>query len=158
AIRDIESFTYSGVKAFVLNAMIGAQDLAKIATLANQLNISAIPVETNTSRANIEVTATKTNNDGTRNVPMLSAPVRSDGTFVLYPFPASKDDPNSYDLVIHGPRVQTVIIKAVPVAVGSPDTATTVSLSNLTLAAANTFAVNVTQMSPVSPRGALVSF
>src|SRR5262249_32953548 len=76
----------------------------------------------------------------------------------LYPFPASKNDPDSYDLVIHGPRVQTVIIKAVPVSAGSPDTASTVSLSNLTLAAANTFAVNVTQTSPVSPRGALGGF
>jgi hypothetical protein len=138
--------------------MIGAQDLAKVATLASQLNISAIPVEANTGRADIEVTATKPNSDGTRNVPVLSAPVRSDGTFVLYPFPASSDDPSSYDLVIHGPHVQTVIIKAVPIVSGSPATASTVSLSNLTLAAATAYAVNVTQASPVSPRGALVGF
>jgi hypothetical protein len=158
AARDIAPFTYSDVPGFVLNAMVGAQDLAKVATIASQLDINAIPIDGNTARPDVQVTATRPNADGTRNVPVLSAPVRSDGTFVLSPFPNGSGDPDSYDLVIHGPQVQTVIIKSVPVSTGSAATAATVSLSNLTLAAANFYFVNVAAGSPVSPRGARVGF
>jgi hypothetical protein len=89
----------------------------------------------------------------------LSAPLRSDGTFILYPFMTDKDSPPTYDLVIHGPGIQTMIIKSVPVQSGSPSSAATVNLNNVALVkAAATYPVNVATASPVATRGARVGF
>ena len=158
AARDVVPFTYSGVTSFVLNASLTGSDVTDAGTIRSQVNIGSIVVETNTNRAEIQVTAETPNADGTRNVPVLSAPVRSDGTFVLYPFPTDTDSPTAYDLVIHGPRVQTVIVKAVPVTKGSPTTATTVALSSITLVPVTPYTVNVDSANVVTPRGARVGF
>jgi hypothetical protein len=107
----------------------------------------------------VQVTATTPNSDKTRNVPVLSAPVRSNGTFVLYPFPMDDNSPTTYDLVIHGPGIQTVIIKSVPVQSGSASSAATVNLNNLALVnAASTYLVNVATGTPLAARGARVGF
>lgn len=158
AARDIAPFKFSDQPGFVLNSTLTGQDLAKVGTIRSQITISTIPADTNTGRPDIQVTAETPNSDSTRNVVVMSAPVRSDGSFVLYPFPMTSTSPTTYDLVIHGPKVQTVIIKAVPVSSGTPTSATTVSLGNLSLVAATSYAVNVAEANPVSPRGARVGF
>jgi hypothetical protein len=69
------------------------------------------------------------------------------------------DSPSSYDLVIHGPGIQTMIIKSVPVQSGSPTSAATVNLNNVALTpAASTYPVNVATASPLATRGARVGF
>ena len=158
AASDIAPFRFSDKPGYVLSPTLTGQDLANAGTIRGQIGITAIVSDTNIGRPDIQVTAEKPNADGTRNVPVMSAPVSSDGTFILYPFPTDSAAPTTYDLVIHGPNVQTVIIKAVPIASGTPSTATTASLSNLVLAAATPYPVNVDAASPVAPRGARVAF
>ena len=58
----------------------------------------------------------------------------SDGSFVLYPLTTNASSAGAattttYDLVIHGPLIDTVIIKSVPASVAAPAAATSVALS-----------------------------
>ena len=159
ANRDLARFVYTKQVGFALNPRFVGYDLAKVGTIRSQLSISALKLDTNTGRPNVQVTATTPNSAKTRNVPVLSAPVRSDGTFILYPFPMKDDSPKTYDLVIHGPGIQTIIIKSVPVQSGSATSASTVNLNNPALvAASSTYPVNVATGTPVATRGARVGF
>jgi hypothetical protein len=86
-----------------------------------------------------------------------SAPVRSDGTFTLYPLATSSSSPTSYDLVIHGPAIATIVVKGIAVNVGDPASTTPVSIGTITPRAATSFKVNLTTTTPL-PAGALVGF
>jgi hypothetical protein len=158
AARDVAPFRFGAQPGFVLNSTLTGQSLATVGTIRSQINVALITVNTNIGRPDIQVTAETPNSDSTRNVAVMSAPVGSNGSFVLYPLPRTTGSPTKYDLVIHGPRVQTVIIKAVPVGSGTPSSATAVSLGNLALVAATSYAVNVAAANLVSPRGARVGF
>jgi uncharacterized protein DUF4382 len=159
ANRDISRFTFSGQPGFALNANLTGQDLADVGTIRSQIGLGSLTLDPNSNRPDVQVTAEKPSSDGSRNIPVLSAPVRNDGTFVLYPFPMDDDAPTTYDLVIHGPAIQTIIIKSVPVQSGNPNTAATINLNSpaLSLAAA-TFPVNVATTSPLTARGARIGF
>ncbi len=158
ASRDIARFTYSDQPGFALNARLTGQDLANVGTIRSQLSLGALTLDSNTSRPDVQITAEMPSSDGTRNIPVLSAPLRSDGTFVLYPFPMDRDAPTTYDLVIHGPQIQTFIIKSVPVQSGTPSSAATVNFGNAVLVlAADTYLVNIATTS-AAPRGARVGF
>jgi hypothetical protein len=159
AVRDIARFTFTDQTGFALNARLVGYDLDGVGTIRSQLSTSALTVDTNTNRFDVQVTAETPSKDGSRNVPVLSAPLRNDGTFILFPFPMDKDAPTTYDLVIHGPGIQTVIVKSVPVQSGTPTSAATVNLNNIALAvAASTYPVNVSTTTPVATRGARVGF
>ena len=159
ATRDLARFVYTNQVGFTLNPQLAGFDLASAGTIRSQLNLSAITADVASGRPDVQVTAEKPNTAGTRNVPVLSAPLRTDGTFILYPFPTDKNSPTTYDLVIHGSGIQTMIIKAVPVQSGSATSATTVNLgSPAVVKAATTYPVNVATANPVSPRGARVGF
>ncbi len=81
----------------------------------------------------------------------------ADGSFTLYPLSTASGAPGTYDLVIHGPAVETVIVKSVPVTAGAPGTTTAV-LGALTLTSATPYLVNVNMSSPASPTSSLVGF
>ena len=159
AARDIARFAYTDQVGFALNARLTGQDLADVGTIRSQLSLGSLVVDTNTSRPDVQVTAEMPSTDGTRNIPVLSAPLRSDGTFILYPFPMDDSAPTTYDLVIHGPKIRTFIIKSVPVQTGNPSTATTVSLNSLALVlATNTYPVNVATANSLTARGGRIGF
>src|SRR5262249_54081990 len=106
---------------------------------------------------NIQVTAESLSADGSRHVVVNSAPVSTNGSFTLYPLSTSSSSPTSYDLVIHGPTIATVIVKGVTVNVGAPSSTTPVSVGTITPRQATSFTVNVTNTNPL-PAGALVGF
>src|SRR5262249_5192278 len=105
----------------------------------------------------IQVTAEKLSEDSTRRIEVASAPVTSNGAFTLYPLPLdSSASSTTYDLVIHGPAIRTVIIRDVPVNKGAPSNSTNVPLGTVTMTPSDSFAANTS--TPVSPRGARVGF
>ena len=61
-----------------------------------------------------QVAAEGLSSDGTRHVVAATTRVGTDGTFILYPLSTASGAASTYDIVIHGPEIQTVIIKAVP--------------------------------------------
>jgi hypothetical protein len=163
--HDLVPFTYSSEPGFILNPHLVAYDLSTAGTIQGAVDISALTTTSTTASGNadIEVSAETLSSDGTRHVIVKSTPVLSDGSFVLYPLTTNATSTDAtttttYDVVIHGPLIDTVIIKSVPASVGAPAAATTVTLSNVALASSNDYAVNVSTATPFTTAGALVQF
>jgi hypothetical protein len=167
--KDLVPFTYGSATGMLLNPHVSAYDSSAVGAVTGTLNISGLTglaVAGNTTFVNIQVTAESLSADGTRHVAVNSAPVHSDGTFTVYPLATTSASPTSYDMVIHGPGIQTIIVKsvAVNVAASSSTTPTPVSIGTLTPIAAISFAVNLTNTAALPagtlalPAGARVGF
>jgi hypothetical protein len=104
----------------------------------------------------IQATAETLSADGSRHVAVLSTPVRSDGSFLLYPLPSSTSTAATYDVVIHGAGIATIIIKSVtiPLTTSTTDTtnptASTTTTAPTTVVAANTTTVAPTTTAPTT--------
>jgi len=159
ARRDLTQFVFSDQPGFLLNPSLTAYDTRKVGTIQGQLTLSQLTVSTGTGRPDLQVTAEKLNDDSTRRIEVASAPITADGLFTLYPLPLDgSSSTTTYDLVIHGPGVQTVIIREVPVTKGAPASGSNVQLGTISLAPAASYAANVAASTPVSPRGSRVGF
>jgi hypothetical protein len=174
AEKDLVPFTYSGQPGFLLNPHLVAYDLSIAGTIQGSVTLpgqntttgTTTTVTSATASGNpaIEVSAETLSSDGTRHVVVKSAPVLSDGSFVLYPLTTNATTTNTtttttYDLVIHGPNIQTTIIQQVPPSVAAPAAATSVSLSAVQLINAPAdYLVNVSTATGFSSAGALVQF
>jgi hypothetical protein len=169
--KDLVPFTYgpvtttvsgtvSTVNGMLLNPHMTAYDTSAVGAIAGTLSTAGLTGITSASTSaflNIQVTAESLSADGTRHVAVNSTPVHSDGTFTLYPLATSSSSPTSYDLVIHGPSIASIIIKGVAVSVGAPSSTTPVNVGTITPRAATSFTVNLTTTTPL-PAGALVGF
>jgi hypothetical protein len=165
AEHDLVPFTYSGQPGFLLNPHLTAYDLSIAGTIQGQLTLPTTTVATTTASGNpdVEVSAETLSSDGTRHVIVKSAPLLSDGSFVLYPLTTNATTTNTtttttYDLVIHGPNIQTTIIQSVPPSVAAPAAATSVTLSTVTLTSVDNYLVNVSTTAPFTTAGATVQF
>jgi hypothetical protein len=166
--KDLVPFVYNavstasgltgGTSAVLLNPHMSAYDTTQVGAITGTLDVTSLGLTATGSFFDIQVTAESLSTDGTRHFAVNSAPVRSDGTFTLYPLTTNSTTPTSYDLVIHGPAIATIIVKGVTVNVGDPTSTTPVSIGTLTpRASASTFPVNLTTTNPL-PAGALVGF
>ena len=139
ATSDIALFQSGSELGAILNSHAQAFDLSKCGGISGTLTLTNINNITNKSgRLNLSATAESLSSDGSRHVIVLSAPVHSDGTFLLYPLPArdSKTNFTTYDVVIHGAGIQTIIVKGVEVTRSSGSSS---SASNaMTIGTANT--------------------
>ena len=159
ANRDLTQFLFSDQPGFLLNPSLSAYDTRKVGTIQGQLDLSQLTVNTGTGRPDIQITAEKLSDDSTRRVDVASTPVTTNGTFVLYPLPMDDSTSNTtYDLVIHGPTIRTVVIREVPATKGAPANVSAVALGTITLAASDSYVANVPTTTPVAPRGARIGF
>ena len=172
AEKDLVPFIYSGQPGFLLNPHLVAYDLSTAGTIQGTLTLPDTTTTTGTTTTTfatasggpaIEVSAETLSADGTRHVVVKSTPLQSDGTFVLYPLTTNATSTDStttttYDLVIHGPNIQTVVIQGVPPSVAAPAAATTLTLTGVTLTAVSDYLVNVATVTGFSSAGALVQF
>src|SRR6202011_1533867 len=145
--RDLTPFTYAGattVNGILLSSHASAFDLSEVGGIQGQLTLTNL---TGISSAAIQVSAQSLSADGTRRVVVNRAPVHADGSFLLYPLASSASNPADYDLVIHGPGIATIIIKAVTVTLGSTSAATTTG-------AANSTTINTVSVGTLIPRAA----
>jgi hypothetical protein len=116
-------------------------------------------VDTDTGRPDIQVSAQKLDEDLNRRVIVASTSVSRFGAFVLYPLPLDEDEVTTeYDLVIHGPQIETIVIRDVPVAAAEPGSASQIALAGLAPTRTDSFEVNVSDLEPVLPRGARIGF
>jgi hypothetical protein len=135
---DLVPFTFGGATAatasngIVLSAHPAAYDLSTAGAISGQLTLTNISSTTSTTGLPaIQVNAETLSADGTRHVVVASTMVQSDGNFLLYPLATTSSNiPLTYDLVIHGPGIATIIIKAVQVP--RPKTSTTGSNTSTT--------------------------
>jgi hypothetical protein len=169
AERDLVPFFFSTQPGFLLNPHLVAYDLSTAGTIQGQVDVSALTTTATTAATasgnpDIEVSAETLSSDGTRHVVVKSAPLLTDGSFVLYPLTtdaksAGATTTTTYDLVIHGPLIQTLIIKSVPPSVAAPAAATSAALSTVALASVTAdYLVNVSTATPFTSAGSLVQF
>jgi hypothetical protein len=184
--RDLVPFTYAASKpttGILLSSHASAYDLSQVGGISGTLTLTNLTNFSGQSGLpDIQVTAETLSADGTRHEVVLSTPLHSDGTFLLYPLPTSSSTAAFYDLVIHGGGIATIIIKDVQLTLGTTTTAlsaatipatttntntttvtapslSTVSIGTLIPRAATTYTANITTTaaSPL-PAGALVAF
>jgi hypothetical protein len=114
---DLVPFNFaSGHSAILLSAHGAAYDLSQAGGISGQLSLTNITTDTS-GLPNIRVSAEILSTDGTRHVVVSSTTVQSDGSFLLYPLAtnSSTTNPLTYDVVIHGPGIATIIVKSVQV-------------------------------------------
>jgi hypothetical protein len=159
--KDLVPFTYSTVTGMLLNPHVTAYDQAASGAIQGTLDVTSltgVSSKSTSSYLNIQVTAESLSADGTRHIAVNSAPVSSSGTFTLYPLSTTSSSPTSYDLVIHGPGIATIVVKGVTVNAGAPSSTTPVNIGTLTpRAATSSFTVTLNTTTPL-PAGALVGF
>lgn len=155
--RDLVEFRFGNGAGFLLNPTLAAHDVDDVGTIQALLDVSSLPPDPATGRPLVEVIAERVDEQSHRRVAIASAAVRPDGTFTLYPLPLEDGaDTTTYDLVIHGPAVTTVVIRGVPVAEGAPGASA--AFGPIALIASTTYAANVAAGGSVEPRGARVQF
>ncbi|HET7756248.1 MAG TPA: DUF4382 domain-containing protein, partial [Steroidobacteraceae bacterium] len=120
AARDLTPFTYAGASAILLNPHENAYDLSLSGGIQGQLTLTNLTgIDGASGLPDIQVSAEALTADGSRHFLVASAPVSSDGSFTLYPLASNASNPTSYDLVIHGPGIATIIIKSIPIPLAS---------------------------------------
>jgi uncharacterized protein DUF4382 len=110
-----------------------AYDLSQAGGISGQLSLTNITTSTS-GLPNIRVSAETLSADGTRHMVVSSTAVLSDGSFLLYPLAtnSSANIPLTYDVVIHGPDIATIIIKGVQVPRPSSSSTTTSQATTVT--------------------------
>lgn len=125
--RDLVPFVYvpagtgsSGTNGIMLSSHATAFDLSQVGGIQGTLTLTNLSGYTAVSGLpDIQATAETLSADGSRHEVVLSVPVHSDGTFLLYPLPTSSSTAAYYDVVIHGAGIATIIIKNVEVTLPS---------------------------------------
>lgn len=160
AARDLTEFRYDGDRGFLLNATLEASDVKDAGTIRGSLNLSRLSVPaTWYGRHDIQVTAQKVDKSAGRRVIVATASVNNNGGFMLYPLPIDEDERvTEYDLVIHGPEIQTIILRDVPVSEAGPGNAEMLLAGQLTLEPAQSFEANLSAAEPLAVPGARVGF
>ncbi|HTT42607.1 MAG TPA: DUF4382 domain-containing protein [Steroidobacteraceae bacterium] len=130
--RDLVPFAFgtTPANAILLSPHPSAYDLSTVGGIQGTLTLTN--VTTANGVPNVQVAAEQLSADGSRHVVVLSTTVSSAGDFTLYPLPASTSDTVSYDIVIHGPDIATIIIKNVEIPAVSSSSSTTTSGSTST--------------------------
>jgi hypothetical protein len=177
-IHDLVQFAYGDPNnqqiGVLLNPHPSAYDVTTAGTLRGTVDLTNVTADTG-GQYDVQATAETLSSDGTRHVAVQTVQVGSDGSFVLYPLPASttpttttgltttttgltttSSSTTTYDLVIHGPHIATVIIKSIPVAAGDPSGSAAVSVGTFTPRAASSYTFNMGAGTVALPAGALV--
>ena len=156
ATRDLVPVSLSGQEGFLLIPHPTVYS-GTVGTIAGSVNLSGIAVTATTGVPDVQVAAEGVSGDGSRHTIVKTTLVSASGSFTLYPLDTASNTPSTYDLVIHGPAIDTVIVKSVPVASGAPGAAV-VQLGTIPLTSAGAMAVNLSTSAPVSPSASSVGF
>lgn len=120
--------TISGLDPeFILKPRLVYFDLDNVGAIAGAIDPSVIQSSTVTNGGfNFVIKAEELSANGTYHIVRRYTTIASDGTFILYPLPASTSG-KTYDIMLRGRNVDTVIIKNVPVTKGTtPQSATSI--------------------------------
>jgi hypothetical protein len=123
---DLVPFKYGsagtgGVRTgILLSQHASAYDVSQSGGISGQLTLTNVTTSVGGTPP-IQVSAENLTADGSRHQVVLTTTVQSDGSFLLYPLPASKSG-TFYDVVIHGSQIATMIIQSVEVTLASSST------------------------------------
>ena len=165
ANRDLHLFNYPVGTTTAQSVLMGpnpvATDLSTTGGISGTLtltNLTGGNINSVSDRVAIQASAELLSTDGSHHYIVATAPVQTDGTFTIYPLQSNSSTPTVYDVVIHGPGIETIIIKNVSVATTTPSLAaaadTTGSVATTTASGAvslGTFIPNPVSTFYVSP-------
>jgi hypothetical protein len=120
-----------------------AYDLSQAGGISGQLSLTYITTSTS-GLPNIQVSAETLSADGSRHVIVSNTVVQSGGSFLLYPLAtnSSTTSPLTYDVVIHGPDIATIIVKGVQVPrPTSPSISTTTAATTTVTTPTNSYTI-----------------
>jgi len=142
---DLVPFTFASSSTGILfsSQASAAYDLAQAGGISGQLTLTNITTSTS-GLPNIKVSAQTLSADGTRHIVVSTTAVLSDGSFLLYPLAtnSSTTSPLTYDVVIHGPGIASIIVKGVQVPrPGNSSTSTTTSATTTVTTPRTSFTV-----------------
>jgi Domain of unknown function (DUF4382) len=129
---DLVPFNFAtGSSAILLSAHGAAYDLSLAGGISGQLSLTYITTSTS-GLPDIRVSAQTLSTDGTRHIIVSATTVHSDGSFLLYPLAtnSSTTSPLTYDVVIHGPGIATIIVKGVQVPRSSSSSGSTTTTTS----------------------------
>ena len=129
---DLVPFSFAtGGSGILLSAHGAAYDLSQAGGISGQLSLSYITTSTS-GLPDIRVSAQTLSTDGTRHIIVSATTVHSDGSFLLYPLAtnSSTTSPLTYDVVIHGPGIATIIVKGVQVPRSSSSSGSTTATAS----------------------------
>jgi hypothetical protein len=157
AARDLTEFRYSDETGFLLNPTLQAFDPTEVGAMRGVVILTQLGLA-GTDRPDIQVTAQRLDEDLNRWVVVGNAAVSRTGSFVLYPLPLDEEeDITKYDLVIHGPGIQTIVIRDAPVSEDAPGSATLLA-ALIAPVPADSFEADIDENNPVVQRGARIGF
>jgi Domain of unknown function (DUF4382) len=156
ANRDLHLFNYPLGTTTSQSVLMGptpvATDLSTTGGISGTLTLTNLTNNTNITSASgrvaIQASAELVSADLSHHVIVASAPVQTDGTFTIYPLQSNSKTPTVYDVVIHGPGIETIIIKSVSVATTTP---TLAAAANTTGAVATTTASGAVSLGTFIP-------
>jgi Domain of unknown function (DUF4382) len=130
-------FSYaSGSQGILWSSRAAAYDLSLSGGISGQLTLTSIA----NGAAGLRVSAQTLSADGSRHVIVAATTVASDGSFLLYPLAtnSSTTSPLTYDVVIHGPGIASIIVKGVQVPRPASSTSGTVTSTSTPAASSAT--------------------
>jgi hypothetical protein len=139
ALGNLTIFSYGGEIRTLLDPGLAAYNDADAGTITGTFDLSAVATASINSRQGVVVSAERVDAADARHTIVKSVRLGTAGTFTLYPLPVDESGESSYDLVVHGPGVSTVIITGVTVDAGE---STTLQSSGITVPVAPPFVVN----------------
>jgi hypothetical protein len=157
ATRDLVPISLSGQPAYALNPHAQTYNVKYSGNIQGAVSLSGVATLSPAGLPDVQVAAEAVSSDGTRHVIVKTTRVDSEGNFILYPLSTASGAPSAYDLVIHGPTIDTVIIKSVPVTAGAPGGATAL-LGTVALTTATPFLVNLNTSAPAAPTSSVIGF
>jgi hypothetical protein len=156
AARDLTTFTYGGANGSggapgaLLSSHATAYDLSRSGGIQGQLTLTNLTLTSANGTPGITVSAESLSADGTRHFVVASTPVASDGSFTLYPLVADANNNTSYDIVIHGAGIATIIIRNIVIPPYGNSSGLTTSSTNTSTTTSTTGSTNP-DTSPITP-------
>ncbi len=147
----------SGLDAFTLKPNLRYFDLAQCGAVVGKVDPTQLEVNGGTAY-NLIIKAERVSADGTHHQVTRATTVHSDGTFTLFPVTVASGTSQSYDVLVRGRAMETLVVRGVPVTVGTTPTngATQVSSAPLPITIGSEYTVNLS--SAMSPTGSWVDF
>ena len=163
ANRDLHLFNYTIAGTALPGVLLGpspiATDLATTGGISGTITLTSTSLTSTTTptaltsisdRVAIQASAELLSADQSHHYIVASAPVQTDGTFTIYPLQSDSKTPTVYDVVIHGPGIQTVIIKNVSVTTTTPSLADAAATTGAVATTTASGAVSIGTINPVA--------
>lgn len=161
--RDVKTFTYEGNTAYILSPFLNYYNLAHVGAVVGMIDTSTLtPAEDVDGAYQVVINAQTQGQDAYRETKRYTT-VAADGSFTLFPLFVPEDATStSYDIVVHGAGVGSMVIENVPVEAGTgPATGqnpTIVQSTALSLTAAEDYRANLSALQPANPTSELLGF